>query len=375
MNQFSNKKLHIVAFDIPFPPDYGGVIDVFYKIKALHKLGVKITLHCWQYGGRKEQAELHKYCEKVHYYRRNRFMNPFSGPLPYIVKTRVSDELVANLNADNAPVLFEGLHTTAPLFFDQLPKRFTIIRNHNIESDYYRLLSEKENRPFKRTYLRQEARLLAQYEAILEKANVVAAISETDHEALKGRCNSLYVPAFHSNEKVDIIAGSGSYCLYHGNLAVAENDESALYLVREVFSKTEAKLVIAGNKASKQLREACAEKPNVDLLEHLPVARFDELIQHAGLNVLPTFQPTGIKLKLLNALYKGRFCVANEAMIGNSGLSELCHVANTAAEFVDKIEMLLGKPFTEKDIANREEVLVEKFSNTCSAQLLVDQLP
>ena len=44
------KHLHIVAFDIPQPANYGGVIDVFYKIKALTNLGVKVHLHCYEYG-------------------------------------------------------------------------------------------------------------------------------------------------------------------------------------------------------------------------------------------------------------------------------------------------------------------------------------
>ena len=29
------KNINIVSFDIPYPPNYGGIIDVFYKIKAL----------------------------------------------------------------------------------------------------------------------------------------------------------------------------------------------------------------------------------------------------------------------------------------------------------------------------------------------------
>ena len=31
----SDPELNIVSFDVPYPPDYGGVIDVFYKIKEL----------------------------------------------------------------------------------------------------------------------------------------------------------------------------------------------------------------------------------------------------------------------------------------------------------------------------------------------------
>lgn len=29
------KRLHIISFNIPYPPNYGGVIDVFYKLEAL----------------------------------------------------------------------------------------------------------------------------------------------------------------------------------------------------------------------------------------------------------------------------------------------------------------------------------------------------
>ncbi|MFL5752959.1 MAG: glycosyltransferase family 1 protein, partial [Bacteroidia bacterium] len=79
--------INIVSFDVPFPANYGGVIDVFYKIKALHGAGVKIILHCFEYG-RGEKPDLNSYCEEVHYYRRDTsFRNHFSK-LPYIVASR-----------------------------------------------------------------------------------------------------------------------------------------------------------------------------------------------------------------------------------------------------------------------------------------------
>ena len=40
-----DKHLNIIAFDNPYPPIYGGVIDVYYKINELAKLGIKIHLH------------------------------------------------------------------------------------------------------------------------------------------------------------------------------------------------------------------------------------------------------------------------------------------------------------------------------------------
>lgn len=40
-----DKHLNIVAFDNPYPPTYGGVIDVYYKLKSLAETGLKIHLH------------------------------------------------------------------------------------------------------------------------------------------------------------------------------------------------------------------------------------------------------------------------------------------------------------------------------------------
>ena len=52
--------LHIVSFDIPYPANYGGVIVIFNQIKALHAAGVKVILHCFQYGARGPQEALNQ---------------------------------------------------------------------------------------------------------------------------------------------------------------------------------------------------------------------------------------------------------------------------------------------------------------------------
>ena len=54
-------QIHIISLNVPYPANYGGVIDVFYKIKSLHEAGVQIHLHCFDYG-RGNQPELEKYC-------------------------------------------------------------------------------------------------------------------------------------------------------------------------------------------------------------------------------------------------------------------------------------------------------------------------
>jgi len=107
-----NKELNIITIDIPFPPNYGGAIDEFYTIKKLYDLGIKIYLYAFQYGERKPRKELEQYCTEVHYYERKRNLYDFFNKIPFIVKTRDHDLLLNNLLKNNAPILFEGIHTT-----------------------------------------------------------------------------------------------------------------------------------------------------------------------------------------------------------------------------------------------------------------------
>jgi hypothetical protein len=78
-------QLHIISFNVPYPPDYGGVMDVFYKIKTLYDYGVKIRLHCFEYG-RKESEVLKQVCEEVYYYKREHSFRDFTSLLPTLLK-------------------------------------------------------------------------------------------------------------------------------------------------------------------------------------------------------------------------------------------------------------------------------------------------
>ncbi|MFZ9029038.1 MAG: hypothetical protein ACO2Z9_08480, partial [Crocinitomicaceae bacterium] len=134
--------LHIVAFDVPYPADYGGAIDVFYRIKALHGLGIKVHLHCYEYG-RGMPEELKEYVEDIQYYRRRKTVIDWLNKLPFIVKTRSNKFLIRNLLKDDAPILFEGIHTTYFIGDERLKNRIKIVRAHNIEHEYYSKLAEQ----------------------------------------------------------------------------------------------------------------------------------------------------------------------------------------------------------------------------------------
>lgn len=371
-----DKYLHIIAFDIPYPPNYGGVIDIYFKIRSLHACGVKVILHAFVYGGRTPNKLLDKYCKKVYYYKRRVFKNPFYGDLPYIVATRSADELLENLVKDDHPILFEGLHTTYFLQHEKLKHRFKIVRTHNIEHDYYKALEEVETNFFKKYFFRIEADRLKSYENVLQHAALIAAISPEDQGYYQKQFPQVkYLPAFHSNEKVVSKPGKGKFILYHGNLAIGENHKAALYLVNEVFSGLNLPCVIAGNHPQDQLEKAVDAFEHITLVKNIGTQEILQLVQDAHINVLVTFQDTGIKLKLLNSLYRGRHCVVNDLMVNNNGLEGACHVERDAEGLKKSIQSLWGIDFGEEEIEWRNRALGVQFDNHKNAEFLKELLP
>lgn len=360
----SVKEINVIAFDVPYPPNYGGVVDIYYKLEALHKAGVKIHLHCYQYG-RDRSPEMEELCKTVTYYQRRTFRNPFYGKLPYIVATRNSSALIENLNKNNFPILFEGLHCCYYLTHPSLKKRLKIVRTHNIEHDYYKNLELVEDNFFKKYFFRLESERLKKFENDLKQADVIAAISPNDYKHFS-RINKgvIYLPAFHPNKEISAVTGKGKYMLYHGNLAVGENEEAATYLIRNVFSQLDYPAIIAGNNPSLLLKREIEKYPHIELNDKASSSQILSLIKNAHINVLPTFQSTGIKLKLINSLFIGRHCIVNDKMIKNTGLETLCTVANKPEDFIKAIKKLWNKEFTEEDIKKRGEILKKDFVNT-----------
>ncbi len=370
----SDKYLHIVSFDIPFPADYGGAIDVFYKLRCLHDLGIKIILHNFQYGGRKREAKLNELCSHVYYYPRNNNKTNILSGKPFIVVSRSSDELLKRLAADNYPILFEGLHTCLLLNHPALSHKKRFVRTHNIEHDYYLGLAHSESDPLKMLYFQSESRKLKRFEKNLAHADGIVTISRNDelHFAAINK-NTRTISAFHSSESIEVRSGTGKYALYHGSLDVSENNRAALFLVNEIFNEINYPLVIAGNKPSKELRAAVKKHKHIALRDNLDTDDFATLINEAQINILPTFQATGIKLKLLLALHQGRHLVVNTPMVANTGVEELCYIADTPDEIKKQIAELAKMPVSDATIDLRRKILVENgFSNHHNAQKLVE---
>ncbi|MCB0473188.1 MAG: hypothetical protein KDC56_09030 [Flavobacteriaceae bacterium] len=361
-----NKKLHIVSFDVPYPPNYGGAIDVFNKLKALAASGVTIYFHAFEYG-RGEQKELEKYCEQVFYYKRNYTQNLFAS-VPFTISSRSNKKLLENLKKIEAPVLFEGLHTTYWLFKEGFGDRKVLVRAHNIEHLYFQGLFNSEKNILKKLFFRIEANRFLKYEWLLEKADHILTISPSEQAYFAERFGkkAIYVPVFHQNEAVRVLSERGEYALYHGDLRISDNRRAVDFLI-DVFDGLSHKLVVASSFKNKKILKRIEKHPNISFCPIEDQNQLLALFEKAHINVLPTFQKTGIKLKLINTLYNGRFCLANTEMVADTGLESICTVANTGMEFREKIRDLFKEDYSVENYQPRRAIL-KNFDTRKSAE-------
>ena len=368
------RHLHIISFDVPYPADYGGVIDVFYKIKALHELGIKIHLHCFEYG-RGKQFELEDYCSEVKYYHRNEGHKGFSHKLPYIVCSRSNNELLENLLKDEYPIILEGIHCTYLLNDERFKSRKLILRLHNVEHEYYQQLYRHEKSVLKKIYYLHESRLLKKYEKNISGKAMILAMAEQDVKNYSKEFspkNIFYLPVFHPLNDAECIEGTGCYCLYHGNLSIAENEAAAIWLLKKVFNDLDMPFVIAGKSPSEKLQKLSHKHHHTCLIENPGEQEMKDMICKAQINIIPSFNSTGIKLKLLSSVFNGRHCIANENAVGGTGLEKTCHIAETPDDFKKLIVKLYQQSFEKEEIKLRERLLSGLFDNKKNAQKLTE---
>lgn len=362
---------------MPFPANYGGVIDVYYKLYWLKKAGVKIILHCFTYG-RKKSPELELLCEKVFYYERKTGFVSNLSLLPYNVKSRTSVELENNLLQDQHPILFEVLHTCYLMSDSRFANRKKIYRHSNIEHDYYTELSRSERNVLKKIYLKIESFKLQRFEPILKFADLILAVNQRDTDYFKRNyptVKSVYLPSFHPNETLQIKTGTGDFILFHGNLSVSENYEAADWLIKNVFSKISFKCVIAGLNPPDFLRRAAENYSNIEVIPNPSESEMTGLVKDAQAHLLYTAQPTGLKLKLLNVLYKGRFIICNKNMVAGTTINEndSLFICDSPNEFIEMTKKVIQETFNTAMITSREsQVLV--FDNERNAEKLITEV-
>lgn len=370
---FRDKPLHFVSMDTPFPPSYGGVIDVFFKLQAFHQLGVKVYLHVFGFKENKESG-LEKYAEKVYYYPIKQ--NPFLvfNKSPFSVCSRNGNKLFENITKIDAPIFFESLKTTDIIRKFNLSNQKKYLRLHNIEQNYFEGLALSETNIFKRVMYYLEAKKYIKYEPIMSHFDQIFTLSNYEQDYIyqtfsKGK----FIPVFHGNNTFFNLKGCGHYALYHGDLRAADNRRAVEFLI-DVFNDIDYPLIIASSSKQAWVEDNIVGRKNIKFIYLEDFKHLLTLFKNAQMNISWSFQQSGTKLKVVNALFNSRYSIINDNVIDDDHIRQLCIEVKNKKELIEQINLLKNKPFiaseTYKSILetylndrmNAENILNEIFS-------------
>jgi hypothetical protein len=281
-----------------------------------------------------------------------------------------------NLLKDRHPIFMEGVHCTYPLLDKRFADRPCFVRVHNVEYRYYADLARSTSFSLRKMYYWMESRLLKNYEKAIAGKATFWGTTETDDEIYRHELNCRHIeelPLYIPTEwKLSAQEGMGSFCLYHGDLSVDANDKAARWLLTNVFSKLKIPLVIAGKNPSSALQKQAHQQSHTCIVANPSHKELQDMIGKAHINIIPSYTFTGMKLKLLNALFHGRHCIVNDATIAGSGLDAACHISNTANGMAELVAQLYHQPFAAEEITLRKKLLESRFSNEANAKKQVE---
>lgn len=317
----SEKRIHIVSFDVPVPADYGGALDVYLRCKALKKLGYYVILHCYEYGrGRPEKVV--EIADEIHYYDRHTSATSLFSSLPYIVRSRNSRKLLNTLRADDAPIILEGQHSTFWIHALSEETRIVMVRMHNIEWHYYKKLAEHVGNTFQRIFFRMEARKLKKHENKLRHVPLLCiSVADANYYREKGY-ESYVLPVTIDDSLCLKPLPSEGFALFHGNLSVAENKESVLELIREHQKHPLPYPVIVAGKNPSDLLQQKIESIGWKCIPNPSDSELNHLMQTCELHLLNGSQESGVKLKVIRAILTGKPCVLTQETVYGTGLQD-----------------------------------------------------
>lgn len=353
--------LHIISFDNPFPPVYGGVIDVFFKIKALYELGFEIYLHCFVKEIPIDNCVLKNFVKEIYFYEKKyKFLNILSFT-PFSVVSRYDENMIFNINRIEGAILFEGLQSTYVLNKQVFKNRNIFLRLHNLESDYYNGLYKSEKNYIKKLLLGLEALKYKPYQEIIRKFDAVFTLSHFETDFVNFHYNNAhYIPVFHGNPAVVELSSFGKFAIYHGDLRLADNKRAVLFLIDVFIKIPDYQLVIASKDGKFFVESHIQSMSNVSFFEIENYSQLEHLLSEAHINVMLSFQKSGTKLKVVNSLYKSRHCIINKNMVDDEKICNLCTIAENEIDFITNINKLRNEPYLD---SKRREIILNTLLN------------
>ena len=353
------KNVLIVSGDFPYPPTHGARVDIWNRIKALHRLNYKIDLVVTLKDtniNKDHLSTVREFVERIEIVnRKNRLVDLFSA-VPLQVKSRYSLETL-RLSKKYDCIILEG-DSVCGILKNNIDYKYIILRSHNNESVYFYNLYKSTNHIIKKIYYFTEYYKFKYFEPKLFK-NIKNIMFISYDEKIKYdsilNLNTIFLPAnINRNFLKQSLANNTVIAI--GSLFMENNKEGIIWYIKKVHPLVtekikDYKLIVAGNSNGESIRwlyDLVRAYRNIEIYD--TPETLDEIYASGSVFINPMFHGAGVKLKTIEAIVNGLPVVSTS--IGNEGTglrpNKDILVANDVIQYAELVIRLLNERGGEK---------------------------
>ncbi len=388
-------KIVLVAQEFPFPPNHGGRVDTWNRIKALKKHGAEIFFVTWvgvvknDFPSELEISEVKKYTNhlKIFKIRRDfkRALALLKSPSLIAARSLNSSEresLLLELKIFNPQmILADGLYASEiGLWLKKALNLKLGIRSHNIEHFYMRGQFKLANNFNNKLSILLALLHLRRFEyKSLSSADYVFDISINDLNFWKneGLTNGIWLgpTRMHTDNKLECSFSEEVDIAFFGNLNTPNNKEAIKWFLSKVLpiiNSDDLKILVMGSNPSLDIKKMLKDYSNILLVENPIEPQF--YLEKVKVLINPVQFGSGVNIKSVDMLFQN--CHVVSTSIGVQGLpseiSDIFEIADNEFDFADKILKCLSTPidFSRKD---RKENLRKMFEES-NVKVILDVL-
>jgi len=338
-------KIAVVSGFIPSPPIFGGAIDVWERIKGLTSLGHEVDLVVTEKVNptQKQINEIALHTRHFFFTRRKNQIHQLFSELPLQFLSRKGLASI-DINQTYDLVILESEFCWGITLNKSISYKNIVVRVHNIESHYFKMLGKSSNSLRQKIYYKLETSKIKHLSALVfDKANKLWFISKDDLSAVNLLNKSVFMPFPINDEIVVPTEKVENNVVFMGSLFMQNNTFGLDWYLKNIHpllitEVPDYHFYIVGSlkEEDKEIQEKYSHLPQVTFVVNAPCLK--QYYQKAKVFVNPMFHGSGVKVKSVNALINGVPLVSTSVGAEGIGLThDMYFHADDVFEFKNQI--------------------------------------
>lgn len=351
-------KIAVVSGFIPSPPIFGGAIDVWERIKGLTSLGHVVDLVVTDKVNptQKQIDEIALHTRHFFFSRRKNQLQQLFSNLPLQFLSRKELASIA-INQDYDLVVLESEFCWAITLNKSITYKNIVVRVHNIESHYFKMLGKSSSSLKQKIYYKLETSKIKHLSALVfDKADKLWFISKDDLATVNLLNKSVFMPFPVNVEIIEPTEKSGNNVVFMGSLFMQNNTFGLDWYLKNIHPLLIAEIAdyhfyIVGSlkEATNEIQEKYSKLQQVTFVVNAPCLK--HYYHKAKVFVNPMFHGSGVKVKSVNALINGVPLVSTTIGAEGIGLTnDMYFHADAVFEFKNQI----------LSVINNQQLAIEK---------------